>query len=224
MTRLGHGSIDGRLVQCRKKGWLCERGSVRVSVVAVVALLAVAGCGSDSVPAVRHSGSPSPAASSQPSPSSASGLVGEWERRTTCQQRVDALKDAGLGQFAAEHAAGEGWLPGVTSPDDIKDPEHPCRGAVPRKHTHFFTADGVFGSRDEDGDQVDDGTYTVIDEDTVVISKEFGDITFNYRLEGDGDTLLLDPVLPQCIKSGCFAAQWAVAVAYPGLAWRRATL
>ena len=53
---------------------------------------------------------------------------------------------------------------------------------------------------------------------------EFGDITFNYRLEGDGDTLLLDPVLPQCIKSGCFAAQWAVAVAYPGLAWRRATL
>jgi hypothetical protein len=196
---------------------------VRISVVAIVALLALAGCGSDSEPTTRPSSSPSPAAVSHTRPSSASDLVGEWERVTTCQQRVDALEAAGLGQFAAEHAAGEGWLPGVTSPDDIKDPDRPCRGAVALKHTHFFTADGLFGSRDDRGDQVDDGTYKVLDEDTIVISKEFGDVTFNYRIEGDGDTLLLDPVLPKCSKSGCFAAQWAVAVAYPGLTWRRAT-
>ena len=196
---------------------------MRISVIAVVVLLAVAGCGSDDEPAAQHIGSPSPAKSSRSSPSSTSDLVGEWERLTTCQQRVDALEDAGLGKFAAEHAAGEGWLPGVTSPDDIKDPDHPCRGAVALKHTHFFTADGQFGSRDDGGDQVDDGTYKVIDDDTVVISKEFGDVTFTYRIEGDGDTLLLDPVLPKCSESGCFAAQWAVAVASPGLAWRRAT-
>ena len=30
---------------------------------------------------------------------------------------------AGLGQFAAEHAAVEGWLPGVSSPDQLQDPE-----------------------------------------------------------------------------------------------------
>jgi hypothetical protein len=191
--------------------------------MAVVALLAVTGCGSDDETAVERRISPSPAKSTQSSPRSTSELVGEWERVTTCQQRVDALKDADLEQFAAEHAAGEGWLPGVTRPDDIKDPDNPCRGAVALKHTHFFTDDGVFGSRDAGGDQVDDGTYRVIDENTIVISKEFGDVTFDYRIKSDGDNLLLDPVLPKCRKSGCFAAQWAVAVAYPGLAWRRAT-
>jgi hypothetical protein len=200
-----------------------KRGNlVRVFVIAVVVLLAVTGCGPGDATAAQHRRSPSPAKSTQSSPSSTSELVGEWERITTCQQRVDALKDAGLGQFAAEHAAGEGGLPGVTSPSDIKDPDHPCRGAVPLKHTHFFTVDGTFGSRDAEGDQVDDGTYKVIDEDTIVISKEFGDVTFNYRIKSHGDTLLLDPVLPKCSKTGCFAAQWAVAVAYPGLAWRRA--
>jgi hypothetical protein len=125
---------------------------------------------------------------------------------------VQALKDAGLGRFAAEHAAGEGWLPGVTSPDQIKDPEHPCKGAVPLKHGHFFTADGLFGSRDDGGDQVDDGTYRVLDQNTVVIEKEFGNVTFDYQVRQDG-SLMLDPVMPKCAKTGCFAAQWAVAVA-----------
>jgi hypothetical protein len=33
-------------------------------------------------------------------------------------------------------------------------------------------------------------------------------------------SLVLDPVMPNCAETGCFAAQWAVAVAYPGLPWR----
>ena len=32
------------------------------------------------------------------------------------------------------------------------------------RHSHFFTADGQFGSRDQDGSQVDDGTYRIVDE------------------------------------------------------------
>jgi hypothetical protein len=27
--------------------------------------------------------------------------------------------------------------------------------------------------------------------------------------------------MPPCAKTGCFAAQWAVSVAYPGLPWHR---
>ena len=135
--------------------------------------------------------------------------------------RVAALESAGLGKFAVEHAAGQGWIPGVTSPEQIKDPEHPCQGAIPLKHGHFFTEDGLFGSTDDQGDQVDDGTYRVLDEDTIIVEKEFGDVTFNYRIQDDG-TLLLDPVMPNCAKNGCFAAQWAVAVAYPGLPWENA--
>jgi hypothetical protein len=106
-----------------------------------------------------------------------------------------------------------GWIPGVTSPEQIKDPEHPCEGAIPRKHGHYFTEDGLFGSTDDQGDQVDDGTYHVIDEDTIVVEKEFGNVTFNYRIQDDG-TLLLDPAMPNCTKNGCFVAQWAVAVSW----------
>ena len=92
---------------------------------------------------------------------------------------------------------------------------------LPLTHSHFFTEDGQFGSRDDAGDQVDDGTYRAIDDNTIVISKEFGDVTFHYRISDDGSTLLIDPVMPECANSGCFAAQWAVSVAYPGLPWQR---
>ena len=64
-----------------------------------------------------------------------------------------------------------------------------------------------------------DGTGHLEDDDTIVIRKEFGDVTMHFRV--DGDSLHLDPVLPDCIDEGCFAAQWAVAVAYPGLEWTR---
>ena len=83
-----------------------------------------------------------------------------------------------------------------------------------------FTEDGLFGSIDAEGNQVDDGTYEAIDEKTIVIHKEFGNVTFHYRITNE--SLFLDPVMPKCAQSGCFDAQWAVAVAYPGLPWERA--
>jgi hypothetical protein len=55
----------------------------------------------------------------------------------------------------------------------------PCEGAVPLKHSHFFTTEGLFGSRDAEGDQVDDGTYRMPSERTVVVTKEFGDVAFH---------------------------------------------
>jgi hypothetical protein len=74
---------------------------------------------------------------------------------------------------------------GALSPDQIADPKHPCQGAVPQMHSHFFTADGQFGSKDHQGDQVDDGTYKIVDDRTFVVSKEFPDVTFHYRVTGD---------------------------------------
>jgi hypothetical protein len=195
---------------------------MRVLAVVVTLLVAATGCAAHEDATTQPSATAT-SRSSHPSASAAAGLVGEWKRLTTCQQRVQALSAAGLGQFAAEHAAGEGWLPGVHSPDQIKDKDHPCRGAVPLTHSHFFTDDGKFGSRDDAGDQVDDGTYLAVDDNTIVISKEFGDVTFHYRISSDGSTLLLDPVMPPCGKTGCFAAQWAVSVAYPGLPWHRSS-
>ena len=210
------------LVWCRSGA----RQPMRVVGPAMLVLLVTSGCADTDSPKSVSTAAPAPASSStrttssDPSPSGGHGIVGEWERTTTCEERVEALEQVGLGRFATEHAAGEGWLPGVTDPEQIKNTEQPCVGAVPLKHGHFFTADGMFGSRDAEGDQVDDGTYRSIDENTIVVQKEFGEVTFDYEVLPNG-TMLLSPILPACATSGCFAAQWAVSVAYPDLPWDR---
>jgi hypothetical protein len=66
-----------------------------------------------------------------------------------------------------------------------------------RRAFALFTADGQFGSKDAQGDQVDDRTYKIVDDRTfVVVSKEFPDVTFHYRVTGD--TIRFDPVVPAC--------------------------
>lgn len=168
------------------------------------------GCGSNG----------SPTSTSKPTDDSAvEPLVGEWERVTSCAELVQAFKHSGLGKYAAETVVGNGFVPGVTSADQLADRSDPCKGSVPRKHSHFFTEDGEFGSLDWNGEQVDEGTYRIIDDDTFVISKEFPDVTFNYQI--DGDTIMFDPVIPDCSPE-CFEAQWSVSVAYPGEKWKRA--
>jgi hypothetical protein len=130
---------------------------------------------------------------------------------------VSALTDAGLDRWILEFVAGNGFVPGVTSPDQIADPANPCAGAVPRVHSHFFDPHGLFGSLDWNGEHVDDGTYEVVDDHTFVISKEFPDVTFNYTVQGT--TITFDPVLPGC-SPDCFEAAWSVSVAYPGERWQ----
>jgi hypothetical protein len=118
-----------------------------------------------------------------------------------------------------EAVAGNGFIPGVGTPDEIADPAKPCDGSVPRVHSHFFTEDGLFGSLDWHGEQVDDGTYGVVGEDTFVVSKEFPDVTFHYGI--DDDSIRFEPVIPDC-SPDCFEAAWSVSVAYPGATWIRA--
>jgi hypothetical protein len=139
-------------------------------------------------------------------------LVGAWERVTRCEELVSALKQAGLQDWVLESVSGNEFIPGYP------DPAHPCKGAVPRKHSHFFTPGGEFGSLDWKGEQVDDGTYKIVDDDTFVVSKEFPDVTFNYSIHGD--TIMFDPLIPDC-SPGCFEAAWSVTVAYPGETWDR---
>jgi hypothetical protein len=158
------------------------------------------------------------AVSVAPSSAGPADLVGEWERETRCDEIVVALQEAGLGQWIPDVAAG--FVPGATGPDAIDDPADPCRDAVPLRHSHFFTAEGQFGSRDENGNQVDDGTYRIVDEGTFVVSKEFPDVTFHYAI--DGDSITFEPVMPECSPE-CFEAAWSVSVAFPGHAWRRVT-
>jgi hypothetical protein len=184
-------------------------------LVASLTLLA-AGCGR----ADDNSGTASAtSAATTTTAAVASPLVGEWRRIQTCEEVLELLTKAGLNkQVALENIAGNSFLPGVSSPDQIADPKHPCKGAVPQAHSHFFTADGKFGSKDHQGDQVDDGTYKIVDDGTFVVSKEFPDVTFHFRVTGD--TIRFDPVVPSCAPS-CFEAVWSVMVAFPGKTWER---
>jgi hypothetical protein len=179
-----------------------------------LAVLNLAACGSNednpSVGPSTASTSASPSASTAP----ASTLVGEWQRLQKCSELEDVMTKAGLRDALPEFVAGDGFIPGVTKVSEIKDPAHPCVGAVDRKHSHFFTADGEFGSRDAIGRQVDDGTYELVGDAFVI-----NGVTFHYVIT-DHDTLSISPDTPKCAPS-CFEAGWSIAVAYPGYTWHR---
>ncbi len=120
-------------------------------------------------------------------------------------------------KFVLEFIAGNGFIPGVTRPEQITDPANPCRGAVSRRHSHFFTKNRKFGSLDWRGQPVDDGTYRLVGNRKVVIFKEFPKVTFDYRIRGKAVTFA--PMIPR----GCstFRCAWAISMAYPGKTWQR---
>jgi hypothetical protein len=189
-----------------------------VRAVAIVIAAALAGlggaCGGDSA----EEGTPPPATTTAAATGSAPEIVGEWKRETKCAELVQALRDAGMDELVDEFIAGNGFIPGIGVDDPERiDVEQPCKGAVPRVHSHFFTENGEFGSRDWNGEDVDNGRYRVVG-DKLVISKEFPDVTFRIRIEGD--TITFDPL---DIPTGCtnFRCGWSIAVAYPGKRWKR---
>jgi hypothetical protein len=187
---------------------------VRRLALPMIAVLMMFGCGSNGGPTAT------PATAAPPtSPTHSSPLVGEWQRVNKCEELVQALKQAGLEKAIPEMVAGSELVPGVVNdPNQLADKSQPCNGAVPRIHSHFFTESGQFASRNHQGQQVDDGPYRIVNENTVII----GDpgVTFHYLIT-NGDTLILDPVIPDCAPQGCFDAGWSVSVAYPGHPWKR---
>ena len=149
-----------------------------------------------------------------------SKLVGRWERVTTCQDIVAALRAAGLAKTAPAILAGNGLVSGT--PQQLARKANICGGAVPRRHSHFFTAAGEFGSIDYNGQRVDDGTFRILNSTTVRIS----DGTFRFNIAGK--TLTLRPVLSATLKRKALAhplkfstAGWMVAVSMPPGGWKR---
>lgn len=186
----------------------------RVAIIVAAVPILGGACGGDS----ERSGASTGTSTAEASSAAPAAIVGEWERETTCGELVRALRDAGMEELVDEFVAGNGFIPGVgvDAPEKI-DANEPCRGAVPRVHAHFFTEDGEFGSRDWNGEDVDDGRYRV-DGDKLVISKEFPAVTFRFRIEGG--TITFDPLE---IPRGCttFRCGWSISVAYPGKRWKR---
>ena len=193
---------------------MLRREVLTLGALAIVSIASACGSSPASPPPpnLDMPASPTPVATDTPA------IVGTWEREVTCQEVVSALRDARLQDWILEAVAGNGFVPGVTDPAQIAEPEDPCAGAVPRAHSHFFTEDGRFGSLDWNGEPVDDGTFEIHEDGTLVISKEFPDVTFHYAI--DGDTIMFEPEIPAC-SPDCFEAAWSVMVALPGETWQR---
>ena len=157
--------------------------------------------------------SPSEVASAEPSTVDAA-IVGVWRGEHECEGIADALAEAGFDESVIiENVVGNGLLPGAESPDDVAGLTEACEEATTLEHSHEFTADGEFFSYDQDGNEVDFGTYQLDDEDTLTIgAPDRPGIRFDFTIEGDH--LTLEPQLPE---PGCleFECQWAVMVAMP---------
>ena len=177
-------------------------------MVSVLVLVLGAGCGGAAAPEDTPEPTGQPSSSSNPE---VSPLVGEWKRVTQCQELVRLLEANGLGERAPQAIEGNGWVDGTLAQLEKKD--DPCEGAVPREHSHFFTEFGTFGSLDWRGQQVDDGTYEIVDDRTFTI----GDATFHFEIRGD--TITFEPVLPDTCTG--FDCVWMLAVASPGYSWQR---
>lgn len=173
----------------------------------MLGLVMAVGCGGSSPDdaAQAPSEEPSPSPSAEVSP-----LVGEWRRVNTCQDFVQAFKEAGFGEMIPQAVAGNGFVPGTA--EQLAKKDRICEGARPRAHSHFFTEFGTFGSLDWRGEQVDDGTYEIVDDGTFVIGKA----TFHFEIQGD--QIMFDPVLEGCGVDYC---GWMVAVSLPGNTWER---
>ena len=156
-------------------------------------------------------------ATPRPTPTAPPALVGNWLGMHNCQRIIDIMAAAGMPEQGLLNVAESGTLPGVTTIEDIEDPEKPCVGAVEQAHSHFFTADGMFGSRDMAGRQVDDGSWVLVDADTFSINGT------PFDFEVVGDELRMEPVdVGTCPTDGKWCPEaWKLMVAMPGMAWTR---
>jgi hypothetical protein len=198
-----------------------------LAVVFAIATLSV-GCSSNDSAVPPPSTSQTSVAPTTGTP--VSGLIGRWERVLTCQELVSELDGAGLRAIAQyawsgqTSSTGEGsYAKGSPKPTEA----HPCTGALPRQHSHFFNQSGQFGSLDWLGGQVDDAPYRIVNSNIVDIGSPPIEVTFHYRLLR-ANRLMLTPILTKAMIHQALAdpkkfsaASWAVSVAYAGQSWQR---
>lgn len=190
--------------------------------ILVLALLAVVGCSSNGSTTIR-SATTEPGVTASVSAAPLPHLVGQWALNKTCAAIVNALTQAGLADLISLDVAETLKLPENAPLPASWDPSHPCADAKPpTEHSHTFWADGAFNSFDQNGQQVDDGQYKLVNDHTFIFPGSIP-ITMHYRIQGD--TIMFDPVIPKnCTTKQCRGTlAWAFSVANPGQTWTRVT-
>jgi hypothetical protein len=154
-------------------------------------------------------------------------FVGRWQQTHECIWLVRALKREHLRRIAPS-VVGD-YFPDKT-PRQLARKHRICRGATPQRHSHFFTRDGGFGSLDQDDQQVDDGTYRIIDARTFRIGNPDVHARFHFEVDNtaEGKVLALKPVITRRMRREALAhplqfsaAGWATAVSYPRHTWKK---
>jgi hypothetical protein len=102
----------------------------------------------------------------------------------------------------------------------------PCAGAQgPFEHSHFFTAAGGFGSHDQNGQQVDDGDYAVVDADTLSFPSHQAEFKAGTPLLVDyvvsGETATFTVALPASCDAACRDGYAWAASAFASGPWAR---
>jgi hypothetical protein len=154
---------------------------------------------SSATPSVVPSVQATPSASPSASPSAiANPIVGEWVRTASCAEALAAFEAAGLTDQVADWVVGN-YVPEGAAAAAGKECAN-ARPAVP--HSHFFTGAGQFGSRDEHGQQVDDGVYRLVDADTLAFPTETGgEILVDVAITGDEVTFSV--TVPAACEGDC---------------------
>jgi hypothetical protein len=182
-------------------------------------LLLLAACGGGSSSDLGTPPTTEPTSASSP-PAVVSPIVGRWSHTNTCRELVTGLTAAGLAAAAPATLAGNGLVSGSLA--QLGQKKDICAGATPLAHSHFFDAYGDFGSIDQNGQQVDDGSYRLRDPHTLFIGHT------KFRIVLTKDTLRMTPVITKAAARTALAhpakfseAAWSVSVAYPGETWHR---
>ena len=196
--------------------------SVRVAVcTALLSILTAVSCGGDSNSDSEVDTTTAEATTTTSPVHTTTELMGSWHRAQTCAEMLAAFQESGLAESHVEWLQGNfyGGEPGPSDGDV-------CAGALgPLEHDHFFTADGAFGSHDENGEEVDSGDFEVVDDDTVSFpshAEEFGydgDVVVDYAVSGD--VVTFDVALPEaCVDACADAYAWALS-AFASGEWAR---
>jgi hypothetical protein len=199
----------------------------------LVSLVVLAGCAaSPDIPGSSGPTSTAPAPVPVPSkadvtPSAAMNpLYGTWRRMGSCTAFVEAMQGAGL--VALIGLVDGKWMAGGVTPAGT-DPtaKDYCTGAIEVEHSHFFRPDGQFGSYDELGKQVDDGTYELVGSDAV----RLGQVLVRYEIDSTDHLRFTEVTVPSsCTGSRDSASPdsaatpsdcsqdhgWALSAFYPG--------
>jgi hypothetical protein len=196
-----------------------SKGCLLWIAVLLASLMTAAGCGGDTKSGAGATTNEGAAASS--TDTATPELLGSWHRAQTCKEMRAAFEEAGLAESQRL------WLQGNFYGGE-RGPKKgdPCVGAEgPLEHDHVFRTDGVFGSHDQNGEDVDSGDFELVDGNTVSFpshAEEFGydgDLVVDYTVSGDSVTFVV--ALPDpCVDACAEAYAWALS-AFASGSWQR---